>query len=72
MKTNMGKFDRLIRILAAAVIAALFYANIISGTLAILLLIIAVVFVITSFVAVCPLYLPFGISTKSQKEKGTA
>jgi len=68
MKQNMGTTDKVIRLLAAIVIAGLYYANIISGTLAIILLVFAGVFILTSFISFCPLYLPFGISTaKKQK-----
>lgn len=68
MKKNMGSADRIIRILVAIVIAGLYFANQISGTTAIILLILAGVFVLTSFFSFCPLYYPFGISTK-EKEK---
>ena len=64
MKTNMGMADKAVRILAAIAIIGLYYANLISGTLAIVLLVFAGIFILTSFVGVCPLYLPFGISTK--------
>ena len=64
MKPNMGTADKVVRILAAIVIAGLYFANIISGTVAIILLILAGVFIITSFMSFCPLYLPFGFSTK--------
>lgn len=63
MKTNMGSADRIARILVAVLIAVLYFANVISGTLAIVLLVVAGAFVITSFLGFCPLYLPFGIST---------
>jgi Protein of unknown function (DUF2892) len=72
MKTNMGTVDKAIRILAAIVIVGLYYANMISGTVAIVLLIFAGVFIITSFVGVCPLYLPFGISTKKKSGESKA
>lgn len=72
MKTNMGKVDRSIRILVAVAIAALYYSNIITGTLGIGLLIVAVAFVLTSFVGFCPLYFPFGIATHSRKKTGAA
>ena len=64
MKTNMGMADKAVRILAAIAIIGLYYANLISGTLAIVLLLFAGIFILTSFVGVCPLYFPFGISTK--------
>lgn len=60
----MGTADKAIRIIAAIVIGALYYYNQISGTLATVLLVIAGAFIITSFMSFCPLYLPFGISTK--------
>lgn len=68
MKANMGKVDKIIRILAAIVIGVLYFNNQISGTLASVLLVVAGVFILTSSTGVCPLYLPFGISTK-KKEK---
>ncbi|HVV56023.1 MAG TPA: DUF2892 domain-containing protein [Mucilaginibacter sp.] len=67
MKKNMGIFDRILRITAALVIVVLYYMSVISGTLAIVLLIIATIFVLTSFVSFCPLYYPFGISTRRKE-----
>lgn len=66
MKKNMGTADRLIRIIIAAIIAGLYGFNIISGTLAIVLLIISGVFILTSFISFCPLYLPFGLNTRKK------
>lgn len=63
MKKNMGLIDRVTRILLAVVIAILYFTHQISGTTAIILGVIAVIFVATSFISFCPLYLPFGIST---------
>ena len=68
MKKNMGTIDKVVRILVAIAIAGLYFANIISGTVAIILLILAGVFILTSFMSFCPLYYPFGISTR-RKEK---
>jgi hypothetical protein len=68
MKKNMGTADKAIRILIAVVIAALYFTNVISGTLAIILGILAVVFVLTSFISFCPLYMPFGINTSKKKK----
>jgi hypothetical protein len=67
MKKNMGTVDKVVRILAAVIIAGLYFANIISGTVAIILLILAGIFILTSFMSFCPLYLPFGISTRKKK-----
>lgn len=69
MKKNMGTADKAIRIFIAVVIAALYFTNVISGTLAIILGILAVVFVLTSFISFCPLYLPFGINTSKNKRR---
>jgi hypothetical protein len=70
MKRNMGTADRVIRTLVAVVIAVLYFTNVIGGTLALILGIIAVLFLLTSLVSWCPGYLPFGISTGG-KEGGT-
>jgi len=67
MKKNMGTTDKAIRILIAVVILALYFTNVISGTLAVILLILAGVFVLTSLIGTCPLYLPFGLSTKRKE-----
>lgn len=63
MKKNMGGTDRIVRVLLAAVIAILYFTNVISGTLGIVLLVLGAVFLLTSFISFCPLYAPFGIST---------
>ena len=63
MKKNMGKTDKTVRVLIAVIIAALFFTNVISGTLGIILLALAGIFVLTSLVSFCPLYAPFGLST---------
>ena len=67
MKANMGTTDRIIRLLAAALITALYFTNVISGTLGIIALVFAAVFLLTSAMSFCPLYLPFGINTCSKK-----
>lgn len=67
MKKNLGSVDRFIRVMLAVIVAALYFTNIISGTVAIVLLILAAVFLLTSLVGVCPLYLPFGLSTLRKK-----
>lgn len=69
MKKNMGNADRIIRVLAAAAIGVLYYANILTGTLGIVLLVLAGVFLLTSVVGYCPLYKPFGISTCEVKKE---
>ncbi len=69
MKKNMGSIDRGIRILVAVVIAILYFTDQITGTAAIILGILALVFLLTSFMSFCPLYVPFKISTTKKEEK---
>lgn len=63
MKKNMGTADKVIRLIIAAVVAYLYFSGIISGTLGIVLVVLAAVFVLTSLISFCPLYAPFGIKT---------
>lgn len=69
MKKNMGNADRIIRVIIAALIAILYFTNVLSGTLGIVLLALAGVFVLTSVISFCPLYAPFGLSTCTTKKK---
>lgn len=63
MIKNMGSADRGIRIAAALVVLALYLTHVISGTAALILGIIAAVFLLTGFLGVCPAYIPLKIST---------
>ena len=67
MKSNMGSIDKVVRILIAIAIGVLYFTNQISGTTAIILLIVAGIFVLTSFIGFCPLYAPFRINTKKKQ-----
>jgi hypothetical protein len=67
MKRNMSNLDRIIRIVVAGVFAYLYFGGIVTGALGIILLILAAVFVLTSIVAFCPLYVPFKLSTYKKK-----
>ena len=67
MNKNMGTADRAIRVIIALVIVGLYAANVISGTLGIVLIVLAVFFVLTSFVSFCPLYTLFGLNTGKKK-----
>ena len=64
MIKNMSNMDRGIRIFVAAVIAILYFSGMVAGTLGIVLLVLAAVFLITSSIAFCPLYVPLKISTR--------
>lgn len=63
MKQNVGATDKIIRILLAIVFAALYFTNVVTGTLGIVLLVVAVVFAATALVGFCPLYALFGLNT---------
>lgn len=67
MKRNMGTVDKVIRILVAVVVVILYFTHVISGVLALVLLILSAIFVVTSLLSFCPLYLPFGLSTKKKE-----
>ncbi|MCU0450211.1 MAG: DUF2892 domain-containing protein [Bernardetiaceae bacterium] len=68
MEKNMGSADKVIRTGMAVVIAILYFTNQITGTAALVLGGLAVVFVATSFMSFCPLYLPFKISTRKKTQ----
>ena len=63
---NMGNADRIIRLVVAAIFAALYFTGTVSGTFGIVLLVLAIVFTLTSAITFCPLYLPFGLSTRGK------
>jgi len=64
---NMGNADRIVRVIVAILIGILYFTGIISGTVAIILLVLGGIFILTSLVSTCPLYLPFGINTRKRK-----
>lgn len=65
----MGNADKIIRSIIAVVVAVLYFTNVITGTLGIVLMVLAIVFLLTSLVSFCPLYAPFGLSTCKVKDK---
>jgi hypothetical protein len=67
MKKNMGTADKGVRIIIAVGIALLYYFNVIEGTLAYILMALAIIFLLTSFISFCPLYTLFGINTCKTK-----
>src|SRR5690606_8168743 len=71
MKKNLGFADKSLRIALAVIVAVLYYTHVISVTWGIILGVLAVVFVFTSFLGFCPLYLPFGINTAKKKINGS-
>ncbi|MBW6479508.1 MAG: DUF2892 domain-containing protein [Bacteroidales bacterium] len=68
MKANMGTADKVIRVLIALVTGVLIYANVLTGTLAIVLGVLSIVLVLTSLVSFCPIYSLFGVKTCKTKE----
>lgn len=69
MQKNMGIADRSIRVIVAAVVAFLYYNKTITGTLGIVLMVLAAVFLLTSAISFCPLYKLVGINTCTLKKK---
>ena len=67
MKKNMGSIDRAVRLIVAVLIVILYFTQTITGTLGIVLLIVAGVFTLTSFISFCPLYAPLKINTCKTK-----
>ena len=64
MKNNMSLMDRIIRAVIAVLFGVLIYTNAVSGVVAIILSVIAAIFLITAAIGFCPLYTLFGWSTK--------
>ena len=69
MKKNMGSADRIIRLILAAVLVLLAYTGVVNGTLEIIAIVLAAVFVLTSLISFCPLYAIFGMNTCSVEKK---
>jgi hypothetical protein len=67
MKKNMGSTDKLFRILFAFLVGVLYYTKAIEGDVALVLGAFSAILVLTSFISFCPLYLPFGISTRKKE-----
>lgn len=68
MKKNMGTTDRIIRTIIALIAAYLYFGGIVTGTLGIVLIVVAAVFLLTSLVSFCPLYSIVGLNTCSVKK----
>nr|WP_290666278.1 DUF2892 domain-containing protein [Ardenticatena sp.] len=65
MPKNMGNWDRVIRILVALLFAYLYFSGTVTGGLGLLLLVIGIIFLVTSVVGFCPLYKVFNFSTRN-------
>ncbi len=64
---NMGKADKIVRVLIAVLFTVLFLNHVVTGVMGVILVILAGVFLLTSVVGTCPLYLPFKIKTNHKK-----
>jgi hypothetical protein len=69
MKKNIGTIDKAVRLVVAAIILLLYFTNVISGTLALVLIVMAMILTLTSLIGICPLYMLFGTNTISKKSK---
>ena len=72
MKSNVGTVDRFLRILLAVIVGVLYFTNVIGGTTAIVLGVIAAILLLTSLVSFCPLYAALGLSTKDSNQSKEA
>ena len=68
MKTNMGKWDKVLRFLLAVTVALLVYYNVLQGPLAYVLIAVAAVFFLTSLTGFCPLYGLIGVNSAKRKK----
>jgi len=64
MKQNMGVLDRIIRVLISLGFVAIYYLELVTGPIGIILLVVAGVFTLTSILGFCPIYAPVGLNTK--------
>ncbi len=67
MRKNMGGLDRIVRLVIAAIVGTLYVTGVVQGTLGYVLLALAGIFVLTSFISFCPLYALVGLSTCRRK-----
>jgi O-antigen/teichoic acid export membrane protein len=68
MRKNIGTTDRVIRLVMAAVIALLYVTDVLSGTWALILGLFALILLLSAWMRVCPLYIPFGMNTFKKKK----
>lgn len=69
MKKNMGKADKRFRIIMAMIIAILYFTDTVNGTVGNILMALGIIFLLTSLISVCPLYIPMGINTDRKKKE---
>jgi glucokinase len=64
MKKNLGNADRIIRTALAIFFGALYFTGTVTGTLGLVLMLLGGVFLVTSFLGICPLYTLVGLNTR--------
>jgi hypothetical protein len=67
MKKNVGTIDKAVRLLIAVVVVVLYFTHVITGALAVVLLALAAIFVVTSLISLCPIWLALGVSTRKKE-----
>jgi hypothetical protein len=67
MKKNVGTIDKAIRLVVAVLVVVLYFTHVITGMLAVVLLALAAIFVVTSLISLCPIWLALGISTRKKE-----
>lgn len=68
MKSNVGTTDRIIRIALALIFAVLYFTQMVTGTVGLVLLVLGGIFMATSLIGWCPIYAAVGLSTCKTKE----
>ena len=68
MKPNMGMIDKVVRLIVVVIIAGLYFTGQLTGLAAIILGVVAFAFLVTSIIGWCPIYAPFGLSTRKKEE----
>lgn len=69
MNSNMNKADRVIRIIIAAILATLYFKDVIGGLIGFIILLVAIILAITGVFGYCPLYAIFGFKTNTNDDK---
>jgi hypothetical protein len=66
MNKNVGQTDRYVRMALAALLIALVLFGVVSGLLAVIASVVALVLIGTATVKVCPLYMVLGVKTDKE------
>jgi len=69
MKKNMSSYDKLTRLGLSILLLVFYYKQVLTGTLGIIALFLALLLTITSLIGFCPFYKILGIDTLKTKDK---